>query len=87
MYPDIHFEMTAHDTLQQNGKLERAIATIYSRSRAMLNAAGMPKWMREKLWAECVNLATMIDNVLPCYAMNYQASSWIGYYGSKNKPC
>ena len=40
MYPRIHFEMTARDTPQLNGKIERAIATFWNRVRATLNSGG-----------------------------------------------
>ena len=38
-FPGIKFELTAKDTPQQNGKLERKIATIWSRVRAMMSGA------------------------------------------------
>ena len=51
-YPDTKIELTAKGMLQQNGKLERGIATVWSRVRAMMNGAGMGNRMRGKVWAE-----------------------------------
>ena len=47
-YPDIKIELTAKGMPQQNGKLERAIATVWSRVRAMMTGAGMGNRMSEK---------------------------------------
>lgn len=60
----IEFEYTARETPQQNGVVERAFGTLYGRVRAMLNAAGLPKYMREGVWTECANTATKLDNIL-----------------------
>ena len=42
-YPEIKFELTAKDMPQQNGKVERVIATIWDRLRSMMDDAGIPK--------------------------------------------
>ena len=60
---NIKFEYAASGTPQQNGVVERAFATLYNRIRSMMHSAGIGKEMREKLWAECVQTATLIDNL------------------------
>jgi hypothetical protein len=57
------FEYTARETPQHNGFVERPIASLYGRVRAMLNSALIPKVKREKLWTECANTATKLDNI------------------------
>ena len=55
---NITFECTARDTPpQQNGKVERAFATLYGRIRAMMNYAGITPEKREKIWTEAAATA------------------------------
>jgi len=58
------YEFTARGTPQQNGKLERKLRTLWSRTRAMMNGANLQGEMRGNLWAETVRTSTMIDTVL-----------------------
>ena len=44
--------MTVRDTPQQNGKIERAIATIWDRVRATMNSAGLNTQEKNKMWGE-----------------------------------
>ena len=60
----IKFEYTAPNTPQQNGIVERAFASLYSRARSMMIGAGLNTSQREKLWAEAVNTATDMDNLI-----------------------
>ena len=59
----IEFKYTPPDSPQYNGRLERKIATLFSRLRASMNGAGLPKAFRHKLWAECGNFVTHLENV------------------------
>ena len=58
----IKFEYTSPRTPQQNGVVEQAFATLYGRVRAMMNAAGFTSDLRGKMWAECANTATLLEN-------------------------
>ena len=60
----IKFEFTAPNTPQQNGKIERKFATLFGKCRSMLNAAGVPQHLRELLWAQCGQMATLLDKIL-----------------------
>jgi len=60
----IKFEFTTPYTPEQNGKVERKFATLFSKTRAMLNHARLPQSIRNKLWAQCANHATDLDNVI-----------------------
>jgi hypothetical protein len=60
----ISFEFTAPGTPQHNGVVERAFATLFGRTRAMMNEAKLPESLRKALWTECANTATDIDNVV-----------------------
>lgn len=59
----INFEFTARGTPQQNGVVERVFQTLYNRVRAMLNGGGFEDEMRQLLWVECANTATMLENM------------------------
>ena len=63
LYPTLICEFTAKDTPQQNGKLERAIATIWNRVRAMMDGAGIKGILKNKLWAEAFRTAIMWHNI------------------------
>ena len=54
---------TAPNTPQQNGRVERKFATLYARLRCMLqNVEDLI--LKDKLWAEAANTATVYDNTL-----------------------
>jgi hypothetical protein len=60
----ITFEYTAPNTPQQNGKVERAFATLYGRVRAMLNQASLTSKMRGDIWTEAASTATKLENAM-----------------------
>ncbi len=60
----IKCEFTAAGTLQQNGVVERSFVTLYGKVRAMFKWADLDNKTRQKLWAECANLATCLDNLI-----------------------
>ena len=60
----LQFEFTARDTPTQNGKVERAVSTLYGRVRSCNNAAGFNRAIRNGLWDECARHCTMMDNIL-----------------------
>jgi transposase InsO family protein len=60
----ITFEYTAPNTPQQNGKVERAFATLYGRVRAMLNQASLTSKMRGDIWTEAASTATKLENAI-----------------------
>jgi hypothetical protein len=60
----VKFEITAPNTPQQNGKIERQFATMWDKVRAMLNAAKLPWKIRNKLWAQCAKHCTDLENIL-----------------------
>ena len=61
---NILFEFTARQTPQQNGKVERAFATLYGRMRAMMLSAGFDNDMKKKLWMKVAATATKLDNIM-----------------------
>jgi len=63
----LRFEYTARKTPQHNGRVERKYATLFGRTRAMMNDAGFVEEnvdLRRGLWAEAVGTATKIENVV-----------------------
>ena len=75
--------MTARKTPQQNGKVERAFATLYGRIRSMFANAGFEKVKRETLWAKCAATATKLDNIL--VKQGETKSPYEKFYGKENK--
>lgn len=61
---NIEFEFTARETPQQNGKVERAFATLYGRMRAMMLHAKWSQEMKHKHWMEAASTATKLDNMM-----------------------
>ena len=61
---NIKFEYTARNTPQQNGKVERAFATLYGRMRAMMICAKLDAQTKQQLWMEAASTATKLDNIL-----------------------
>ena len=60
----ITFEYTGRETPQQNGKVERAFATLFGQMQAMMIAAGMNKEKRRELWTEAASTATKLSNIM-----------------------
>ena len=77
---NIKFEFTAPYTPEQNGKVERQFATLYGKVRAMLNWAKVPKTLRAKLWAQCAETATKLENIISKHE-DHQSSSEL-FYGN-----
>jgi hypothetical protein len=61
---NIQFEFIAPYTPEQNGIVERKFQTLYAKTRATLNKARFPLWMRNRLWAQCARLTTMLDTII-----------------------
>jgi len=74
----IRFEFTARQTPQQNGKVERAFASLYGRMRAMMLGAGLDASSKLKLWMEAAATATKLDNIL---SMANEESPYKKFYG------
>ena len=78
----IRFEYTARQTPQQNGKVERAFASLYGRMRAMMLGAGLDESSKMKLWMEAAATATKLDNIL---SVAGESSPYKNFYGEDPK--
>ena len=58
----IKVEFTAPNTPQQNGRIERKIATLYRRMHGMMNV--MPAQGTNTLWLEAADTAIDLDNLI-----------------------
>ena len=58
------FENTARKTPQQNCLAENVFTAIASKTRAVMNAAQIPKSERFKLWGEAATIVTALDNLI-----------------------
>ena len=79
----VNFEYVAPYTPEQNGSIERKFATLFGKTRAMLNGARLTKYLRNKLWAHCAKTATNLENVLSTTADTKSASEI--FFGSNPK--
>ena len=68
--------MTAHKTPQQNSFVELAFTVIASKTRAVMNAAQIPKSERFKLWSEAATTVTALDNPI---SLTYNRITKTGY--------
>ena len=57
-------EYTAPYTPQQNGKVEQAFPTLFSRARASCNGAKLPTTLQKKLFCEAFRDAVQKDAIL-----------------------
>ena len=78
----IKFEFTARDSPRQNGKVERMFATLWGRCLTNFRSAGIPKELRDKVWAEMANYCTHMQSVL-CDKKGQ--SSHFKFYGKEPK--
>jgi hypothetical protein len=60
---NMQLELTAPDTPQQNGVVERRIVILKQRALAMMIAAGITEKMREVLWCEAADCANDLENI------------------------
>jgi len=77
---NLKFEYTAPYTPEQNGKVERKYQTLYGKTRAMLNTALLPISVRNRCWAQCAALATILDNLTASSC--YEICARTKFYGS-----
>jgi hypothetical protein len=57
---NIKFEFTAPGTPQQHGKVECAFASLFDKTRSMLNSARITIPLRKGIWANCANLSVQL---------------------------
>lgn len=76
----IKFEFSGPWVPQRNGMVERGFATLFGKTRAMLNSAQFNYHLRKLLWAQCASLATMLDVTLVSKSTNKSPHElWHGY--------
>jgi hypothetical protein len=80
---NVDIEFTATYTLEQNGGVERKIATLFGKFRSMLNGAHLIKTLRNGLWAQCAETATHLENILTSLKGEENASE--KFYGTNPK--
>ncbi len=80
LFLNIKFEFTSPDTPQQNGRVERKFAILYTYMRSLLNAANLTRDLKNLLWAEAAMHSTDIINGL-CTSVNSKPP-YTQFYGS-----
>ena len=81
----ISVEYTAAYTPQQNGVAERAFPLIRERAIALFEHACITQITRHLLWAEGINTATVLSNLLPTTSNNNLFSPDEKFYGSPSQ--
>ena len=83
---DIHLEMTAPNTPQMNGVVERSFATCKDRAFATMYCARFSLATQGLLWPEAVNTITKIGNSLPRPGLaNDPHTAWFGVDAKPNR--
>jgi hypothetical protein len=77
---EVHMEFTSPNTPQENEKVERAFATLWGRTRAMLNNDCIDEEHQTDLWTECASCAIMLSNIL----CKKGSSPYKDFYGKKS---
>ncbi len=78
----VTLELTAPDTPQQNGVVERRITVLRQRANAMMWTADLKEEARTRLWAEAVSMANDVENIT-CNTLSAKSAYEIVY---KEKP-
>ena len=81
---NIQLEMTAPNTPQMNGVVERSFATCKNRAFATMYCARFSLATQGILWPEAVNTATKIGNSLPRHGLAQDPHT--AWFGKDNKP-
>jgi hypothetical protein len=80
---NIKFEFTAPGKSQKNGKVEQAFATLYGKTRSMLNTARITVALRKGHWASCASLSVQLENIIVKEKHEQSASEKV--YGTNPK--
>ena len=80
---NIKFEYTPRETPQHNGVVERKFQTYYNRLRDTLHRAGLPIYIKKRLWTEAAQTVTMLDNIT--VKQNENQSPYEKFYNEKSK--
>jgi hypothetical protein len=75
------FEFTPRDSPQYNGRVERAFADLWNRTRANLNEANFPPAMRNGLWAEAARFSELVRNQTVTHRMKDKGCPYSQYHG------
>ena len=63
-FPEIKVEFTPRDTPQHNGMVERAFATLYGCTRAMMHDASIPADMQVLVCCKAISHVTRLDGLM-----------------------
>jgi hypothetical protein len=68
--------------LNKNGQIERKFATLYGKIRSVLNAAGLPAFLRSRLWSYATKCVTQLENTIVDSSTMTASEKFTGF----NKP-
>jgi len=63
-FANVEFEFTSRNSPQFNGRIERKIAVLWTRTKSLLNTAKLPRWLRNGLWPKAILHSVLLENVI-----------------------
>jgi len=82
-FAHVEFEFTPRNSPQFNGRIERKITVLWSRTRPLLNTAQLPQWLRNGLWPKAFLHSILLENVI--VPINKTASAYMLFHGEDYK--
>jgi len=82
-FANVEFEFTPRNSPQLNGRIERKIAVLWTRTKSLLNTAKLPQWLRNGLWPKAFLHSILLENVI--VPTNKTASAYKLFYGEDYK--
>jgi len=79
----VEFEFTPHNSPQINGRIERTIVVLWSRTKSLLNTAKLPQWLCNGLWPKAFLHSILLENVI--VPTNKTASAYKLFHGEDYK--
>jgi len=78
-FANVEFAFTPRNNPQFNGRIERKIAVLWSRTKSLLNTAKLPQWLQNGLWPKAFLHSIFLENVI--VPTNKAASAYKLFHG------
>ena len=63
-FANVEFEFTPRNSPQFNGRIERKIAILWTRTKSLLNTAKLTQWLRNGLWPKAFLHSVLLENII-----------------------
>jgi len=78
-FANVEFEFTPRNSPQFNGRIERKIAVLWTRTKSLLNTAKLTQWLRNGLWPKAFLHSVLLENII--VPKNKTASAYKLFHG------